>query len=68
VGYYGPNAGGLIDTESGGAWTATAAPRPSNAGASVDLDSVSCTESGFCAAVGWYTDSAGHGEGLLETR
>lgn len=69
VGYYGANAGGLIDTGSGGKWTATAPPLPSNAGTgSGGLDSVTCTASGFCVAIGSYVDNAGHGEGLLETR
>lgn len=57
---------GLIETLSGGTWTATEAPLPSNAVSFLDLESVSCGASGSCAAVGTYGDTSNQ-DGLLET-
>ena len=60
---------GLIDTESGGSWTALEAPLPPGAGAdpSVLLIDTSCPSVGSCVAVGIYNDAGGHRQGLLLT-
>ena len=63
---------GLIETLSGGAWTAAEAPLPANALAapSAQLQSVACPAAGTCVAAGTYT-TAGSGvspdQGLIET-
>ena len=72
VGYYydsSHNQQGLLLTEASGTWTATEAPLPAGAGTDpyVSLSSVSCASAGNCAAVGYYTDSSGNGQGLLLT-
>ena len=71
VGAYesGGDTQGLIDTESGGAWTATEAALPPDANAvpSVLLIDTSCPSVGSCIAVGVYNDSGGHRQGLLLT-
>ena len=71
AGYYAAETGGLIDTGSHGGWTATEPSLPANASTTnspeANLQSVSCVTSGFCAAVGWYDDSTGTEEGLIET-
>jgi hypothetical protein len=63
-----PNAVALIDSMSGGVWTNTIAPMPSNAatGASAisDLSQVSCPARGSCEAAGTYSDPSTFG--LLE--
>jgi hypothetical protein len=62
---------GLIETESGGTWTASAPDLSHLAGvtanAASNLTSVACTAVGGCVAVGWYRDSAGHYQGLIDT-
>jgi hypothetical protein len=62
---------GLIETETDGAWTdsdADLSTLPSvAANPQVDLDSVSCSSVGNCAAIGSYVDGDGHTEGLLDT-
>jgi hypothetical protein len=62
---------GLIDQLSGGAWTATAAPLPSNAlsgsSESATLDVVSCSFRGACAAAGSYDVPSSVEQGLLES-
>src|SRR5439155_53043 len=71
VGSYNDGSGhfqGLLLTESAGAWAAgVEATLP--AGAATDpgvfLSSVSCASAGNCSAVGFYTDSSGHQQGLL---
>jgi hypothetical protein len=71
VGYYttdGHNSVGLVDTLSGGQWTAQAAPQVSDADThdEVELAAVSCPSAGDCVADGAYTTSAGaHGLELL---
>jgi len=71
-GYYDSSAHseGLLLTESQGAWApALQATLPLNAGTEPEvlLRSVSCATPGNCAAVGEYTDSSGHQQGLLLT-
>ena len=61
---------GLLVTEASGKWgNPTTATLPADAGAdpNVSLSSVFCLPSGDCAAVGTYTDTAGHTQGLLLT-
>jgi hypothetical protein len=61
---------GLLLTESQGAWApALQATLPLNAGAEPEvlLRSVSCATPGNCIAVGEYTDSSEHRQGLLLT-
>jgi len=55
----------FIATESHGVWGRAFAPRlPSNSSvpASAQLGAVTCTHSGFCAAVGSYQDSSGNNQ------
>ena len=59
---------GLIDTLSGGTWTAIAMPVSGlnpPAASNVVLRFVSCPAAGSCAAAGFYTDTSGHRQGLL---
>ena len=78
VGGYKNNSGGsgspvngLIETYSGGAWSATEAPVPSNAVGATDshtwLKSVSCPAPGNCVAVGYYVTGPSTAAGLIET-
>jgi hypothetical protein len=70
-GYYTDASGhsqGLLLSESSGAWsTGIKAPLPSDAGAdpSAEVTSVSCATAGSCSAIGSYSDSSGHLQGLL---
>jgi hypothetical protein len=73
AGYYRDTSGGyhgLVETLSGGTWTATAVPvsglNPA-AAAQVVLHQVSCPVTGSCAATGNYVDSSGHRQGLIAT-
>jgi len=73
AGYYTDSAGGpqaLLLTGHGSAWTAARAPLP--AGAAQDsatqvpaIASVACRSGSACVAVGDYTDSSGHLQGLV---
>ena len=59
---------GVLLSETSGTWAAGVEPSlPANAGAnpSVSVYRVSCASAGNCAAVGGYTDSSGHSQGLL---
>ena len=59
---------GLLLTETSGSWaTGVAASVPANAATNPDvfLGSVSCPSAGSCAALGSYTDSSGHHQGLV---
>ncbi|MGH3153243.1 MAG: serine/threonine-protein kinase, partial [Streptosporangiaceae bacterium] len=77
VGEYSDTSGhqhGLLLTGSRSSWTATEAPLPANASAPADPDtapvnlySVACASTSHCTAVGLYTDSSGHQQGLLLT-
>jgi hypothetical protein len=74
VGHYTDTSGdfqGLIETLAAGTWTATTAPLsglspPPATQAAVSLDALACPASGSCIAVGHYTDSSGHTQGLIE--
>jgi hypothetical protein len=71
-GYYdsAEHSEGLLLTQSQGVWApALQAALPLNAGTEpeVILRSVSCAMPGHCTAVGEYTDSEGHVQGLLLT-
>jgi hypothetical protein len=59
----------LVDTYSGGSWSAIEAPLPSDHGASDYgyIYSVSCPSNGFCVAVGAYENSGGADIGLIDT-
>ena len=65
----GSNGQGLLDVLSGGSWSATEAPLPSDARANPDalFFSVSCPTVGSCVAVGGYKNSAGGTEGVIDT-
>jgi hypothetical protein len=75
VGNYEDSSGhtyGLIETLSGGTWSAAVAPMPAGAGTDVEhgyavLDGVSCPATTSCTAVGNYVDSAGFSYGLIDT-
>jgi hypothetical protein len=73
VGSYSDKVGGnagVIDTLSGGSWSAQRAPVPGNAAttpAEVELDAVACTGRGGCEASGDFADTAHDQFGLLET-
>jgi hypothetical protein len=65
------NEQGLLLSESSATWArGVEATLPANAATAsngVGIGSVSCASAGDCAAVGGYTDSFGHGQGLLLT-
>jgi hypothetical protein len=71
VGGYTDSSGhfhGLLLTETSGTWAIGVEPSlPANADTNPDvfLNSVSCASAGNCTAVGSYTDSSGHDQGLL---
>jgi hypothetical protein len=72
VGSYKDTSGetwGLIETLSGGTWSATAAPEPVDADSSnfAGLNSVSCTSATACTAVGYYTNDLGYSAALVVT-
>src|SRR5208283_3856835 len=72
VGYYEDTSGnghGLIDSFNGSAWTATAAPVPSNAasGGFDQLLDVSCPSPTSCTAVGVYSDTGSRSWGWIVT-
>jgi hypothetical protein len=61
------NYEGVLDTLSGGTWTAQSAPTPGGAGSpDVQLDSVSCADAATCVAGGLVT-VGGVAQGLLES-
>jgi hypothetical protein len=69
--YYEPSGEptGLMESLSGGTWTAAQAPLPANADTnqySLVLR-ITCESDGSCEAAGDYLDSSGHLQGLLET-
>jgi hypothetical protein len=71
VGSYQDRSGhhqGLLLIQSSGAWAgAVTAPLPTPAASdpNASLSSVACLPSGYCSATGYYTDAAGHPQGLL---
>ena len=62
---------GLLLTETTGSWdVGVEAVLPANAATTTggaSIDSVSCSSTGNCSAVGTYTDASGVGQGLLLT-
>jgi lysophospholipase L1-like esterase len=75
VGLYGTisdQAQGLLEEGSGSTWAPSEARLPAGGAkgdrAGSDLESVACPSPGTCVAVGQYTDSSDHGQGLLLTR
>ena len=72
VGYYGTGSNALIGANFSGTWAGISAPVPDNAGTGANavtgLTNVTCTASGYCAAIGFYKTSIGYQEGLIETR
>ena len=60
------NVGVLIETLTGGSWTAAVGPLPAG-GSGGSLSAISCASAGFCVAVGQFTDSQGANVGLIET-
>ncbi len=75
TGYY-PDTGasfsslGVIETLSGGAWTATEVELPGNAygpDPAIALSTVACPAVGFCVITGHYVDGTGDQRALLET-
>jgi hypothetical protein len=56
----------VIETLSGGSWTAATAPAPAPAN-DVVLQALSCPAAGSCAAAGYYRDTSGGTRGLVET-
>jgi hypothetical protein len=59
---------GILETLSGGSWTATNAAMPSGiTSPDIYLTSVACPSTGTCVAVGFYQNSAGHFSSLMET-
>jgi hypothetical protein len=60
---------GLIDTLSGGTWTAQAAPSPPSTAANQNtgLGSVACPAVSSCEAIGGDSTSAGVGDDVIET-
>ncbi len=73
VGSYGSGPSGygqgLLLTRSGSSWTATEAPLPAGTSANrnAELSSVACPSAAVCVAGQRYTDSSGHGQGVLLT-
>ena len=62
------DAQGLIETLSGGTWTATEAPLPQDAAnnPAVNLYGLACPSVGSCVATGQYLDANGRPQGLIE--
>ena len=72
VGTYGNsccNGQGVIESLSGGTWTAIEAPLPPDTEAPPEagVNSVACPVAGSCVAVGTYVDLAGNPQGLIDT-
>ncbi len=71
TGSYGVGTGavGLIETLTGGLWTAAEAPLPRGAAnnAIVGLRALTCPSTSSCVATGDYVDSSNHGQGLIES-
>ena len=61
---------GVLDTQSGGTWTAAAARLPSDAGVAKQyafFESAACPVAGHCVAVGGYKIQNGSTRALIET-
>ena len=61
------NTQSTFDVLSGGHWTATEAPAPSDLGNQVQMYSVSCPAPGSCTAVGNYVNTGDKEFGLIDT-
>ena len=59
----------LTDTLSGGTWTSAKPALPGDAaqGKSAFLSEIACPAPGTCVATGWYTDTSGDAQGLIDT-
>jgi hypothetical protein len=59
----------VLETLSGGVWTATQATLPANIRAVFNfaMTSISCSQAGLCVAVGFYDHSDGEGADVIET-
>ncbi len=59
---------GLLDSSSGGTWTATEAPLPATPSRtrSRTWTSVSCPTDGWCAMVGTYDNTSGRGDSFID--
>ncbi len=74
TGTYYPSAGLTLFSEidSNGTWNAEVIPLPPNAtkdaklGTEISLNKITCVSTSFCVAVGTYTDSSQHQDGLIE--
>ena len=60
-------SGPLIETLSGGTWTATQAPVPVNGTSTGSLEAVACAAAGACVATGQYRDSSDAVHPLIES-
>ncbi|HEY5025004.1 MAG TPA: hypothetical protein VII76_08515 [Acidimicrobiales bacterium] len=61
------NYEGLVDTLSGGSWTATSVPTPDgSASTDLQLTSVACPDASDCVATGFFLES-GVEQGLIDT-
>jgi hypothetical protein len=62
---------GLVDTLAAGSWTGIAPPIPNTAktgtSAAATAKSVACASPVACVVTGFFTDSAGHVQGFLDT-
>ncbi len=62
---------GVLEHLSGGTWTATETPEPSDAGSGTDqsaaVNSIACSAGDSCAAVGFYETAGGVDVGLIDT-
>jgi hypothetical protein len=72
VGNYADNASGeqgLVLTLSGGAWSATEAPLPADAGspAAAEMVGVSCPAAASCTVIGQYTGTDSHRRSVIES-
>ena len=56
----------VIETLSGGSWTAATASAPA-ADNEVDLQALSCPAAGSCVAAGYYDDTSGSIHGMIDT-
>ena len=66
--YEGTVQHGLLDVLSGGTWTATEPPLPSNAepGSFSKVESVSCPTDAWCAVVGTYDNTSGREDSFID--
>lgn len=61
---------GLIEAQTPSGWSASEAPLPTatyDSSSDPNFYDVSCSAPGSCATVGYYTDSSGNQQGLLDT-